>query len=141
MNGALFVHSPNLRFVNLLGNICISESFNHDRIVALSDEVTKQCATIDEPLLQHFISKCRNKADNELSRPISLAAPDDATLKRIHDRLEALTNSQLLQKEILQKFIQDEKTKDVQIQVANEKLQQAENEISQLKKQIKGNAK
>lgn len=141
MNGALFAHSPNIRLVNLHGNVCIDEKFNDDSIIVLSDEVTKQCGTIDEPLLVHFIDQCSKRAlksESELSacKSVSERTSKESTLTNIHEKLVNLTNSQLLQKKILEKFVQDEKHKELQIKSANEKLQKAEAEIMELKKQL-----
>ena len=146
MDGALFAHSPNLLLVNLRGNICINESFDHNRIVVLSDNISKKCGTIDEHLLKHFLDQCRNEAlkpENDLSscKSIPETTSEGNTLKNLFDRLEVLTHGQTTQNELLRKFIQDEKNKDTQIQTTNEKLQNAENEIMQLKKQIEDSKK
>lgn len=141
MNGALFANSPNLRLATLNGNICIDEVFDHDRIVMLSDEVSKQCGSIDEHLMEHFIGQCKKDAlrvETELNSCTSIAEPTsrEDSMKHVLEKLQSLLSSQERHKEVLQKFIEDESNKDLQIKTANEKLQKAENEILELKKQI-----
>lgn len=139
MNGALFAPLTNLVGVDLTGNLCINESFNPDKIMMLADEVTKQCGTISESTMEHFISSWKNEASkNELELIACSSRSEselkDVMMKNINEKLEDLI---LQQKSLLENFYKE----DQAIKRANEKLNNAELEIVELRKRLENSKK
>jgi hypothetical protein len=62
LNGAVFNHLPKLERVKLEGNLCINRNYERQEIEIVVDEVSKQCGTISEQLLENFISGWKNEA-------------------------------------------------------------------------------
>lgn len=150
MNGALFASSPNLEIVDLAGNICIDQNFIADKIMILSDEITKHCGTINEELMDHFISEWRQvalKSDNELKSCLnrSEAQSRDASTAAIFEKLENIHKNQEHQQKSFEKIYEklvsevykELMNKEVKLQTANERLKNAEIEIWQLRDQMK----
>lgn len=106
MNGALFAPLAKLVGVDLSGNLCINESFNSDKIMMLADEVTKQCGTINEATMEHFISSWKieaSKNEQELKACSSRSESGlkDVMMRTINEKLEDLI---LQQKSLLENF-------------------------------------
>lgn len=139
MNGALFAPLAKLVGVDLLSNLCINESFNTDKIMMLADEVTKQCGTISETTMEHFISSWKSEASKNEQELIACSSRSeselkDVMMKTIKKKLEDLI---LQQKILLENFYKE----DQAIKRANEKLNTAELEIIELRKRLEDSKK
>lgn len=134
MNGALFAPLAKLVGVDLSGNLCINESFNSDKIMMLADEVTKQCGTINEATMEHFISSWKIEASKNEQELIACSSRSESELKDVMMRTinEKLGYMIQQQKSLLGNFYkEDQATKR-----ANEKLNNAELKIVELRKRL-----
>lgn len=141
MNGALFASLTNLISADLAGNLCISEHFGPDEIMTLSDEVTKKCGTISEATMEHFINDWKHEAESkqhELDRCMTRSKTEfkDAAIKMIFEKLAELSSQQKQQQLLLENFQKDVRSKEQNLQIAQEKLKVAEREISELRKKL-----
>mgnify|MGYP007092097181 CR=1 FL=1 len=109
--------------------------------MALSDEVSKRCGAINETTLNHFVAKWKQTAvaselELTMCRNQTEAAMKDESMKRIHEKLEALIERQRTSHVMLEHVVKEGQIKDQKLAEAIEKLARAESEIKEMKTQV-----